>query len=50
MHLLRLAQRKLGIRPADRSRGVNTIAWFELRDGIANLLDHARAIVARRVR
>src|SRR6266496_1193846 len=31
-------------------RGVNTIARLEARDGVANLLDHTPAVVARRIR
>ena len=50
VHLCRLAQHKLGIRAADRSRGVNTIARFESIYIRAHLLDHARAVVAGRVR
>src|SRR6267142_1719133 len=50
MHLLFFAQRELRIRPADRSRGINMIAGFKLSHIRANLFDHTRAVVPRRVR
>ena len=50
MHLFRLAQCELGVRAADRSRSVNAIARLKFIDVHAHLLDHARAVVARRVR